>query len=168
MLRAAMPVLLFLSQLAVSGADPWKGKEASAVLELLGPPQKQSTSKAGDESWVYRFVRVVEGDLADPSLTLLEVPGVGLVGRRPEDGGGSAPTVSVEPTVLDEQGHPTGGLTTTESRSMSWSKDKGKVVSGEPPPGSSSRKIKLTFRLDATGRVVDWDVQPKPAGARSG
>jgi len=143
--------------------DAWKGKPRSEIVVVLGAPDKVTTAKDGTETLVYRLFRVDEGTALDPELVLLQVPGVGLVGRRPS---GSDPLAgqrtTVEPNLLDKRGHSTGGVTTTESQSVSWSKKDGKTVSPELNRSSKvSRKVKLTFRLDASGEVFDWSVEPK-------
>jgi hypothetical protein len=143
--------------------DAWQGKPRSEVVTLLGEPDKTTRSKEGS-TIVYRLFRIEQGAPADPELVPVLVPGVGLVARRSEQSdpfGGRSTTF--EPTVLDEEGHPSGGLTTTESRSVTWSKKEGATVRSEGSQRAAThRRVKLAFHLDGVDRVRDWTVDPKP------
>jgi hypothetical protein len=159
-----LALALLLGMLGAPPSDDLVGTSREEIVALLGRPTKAEFSKSG-EKLLYRLVRP-EGDIrSDPDLLLVELPGIGLVGRRlSELAGPEGRQTTLEPTTVDEQGRSvSGGMTDQESRSITWSKEEGKVVTpdqaGEAP---ALRRVKLTLWLDSNGRVASWSLDPPP------
>lgn len=143
--------------------DPWEGKPRSEIVQLLGEPAKSKNDRYGRETLTYKFFRIDPNARLGPEVMLLQVPGIGLVGRVDE--AVAAGPSTFEPPTIDEQGRPSGGGVPagTDSASSSYDPKTGEVTrSGlgtENPPVKG--KVKVRFVLDAGGRVEEWSVSGK-------
>jgi len=159
---AAIP--LIFAQAAPQAADPWTGRPRSEVVALLGEPDRASNGRGG-ETLTYKLLRLRDGADPGPELIALDVPGVGRVARvvRTDDPF-RGETVTIEPVGIDARGHAAGGGVTTERKeTVSWDPKDG------PPPSIRrprelpvAGKVKLTFQMDAAGRVRSWSASPPP------
>lgn len=147
--------------------DPWRGKSRQDVLSLLGEPTKSKTGR-GEETLTYKLIRLtLESSLA-PGVLIVDLPGVGLVGKIERDPETRADDTMYQPTEFDEEGRPiAGGFKEEPERSISWDTETGEVERDWDPslPDDLARASKLTvkFRLNAEGLVEDWSVSPKKA-----
>jgi hypothetical protein len=149
--------------------DPWIGKPRSDIVAILGEPDKAKRSAAGTEAMVYKMF-VVGADVEPRAdMVLVDLPGIGPVGRILPGPSESEESITIEPSGLDESGRPTGGLTRSRSyeTSVELGRDKAKPPRTEATPEPKRRgKIKVTFELGPDGRVETWIVSPKKrAGA---
>ena len=142
--------------------DPWRGKSRADVEAMLGVPDKIKKGQEG-ETLVYKMLRFAEDAEPTPGMVLLELPGVGLVGRVPEfDDPRYRETTSIEPSGYDEQGRPVaGGVSTSSSysKSIHIGKDDNPP---DPTPNApeSVGKAKLVFHI-AGDHVRDWSISSK-------
>jgi hypothetical protein len=148
-------------------ADPWKGKSRSEVLTLLGDPTKAKKSENGEELLIYRFVRLDENAVAPVGMAVLNVPGIGVVGRRLGADTREQPEVGIEPTELDKRGHRTGGGVTEqeESHTITWDKEGKHVEPAWEERPATRGKVTLKLWLNRDGEVASWSVSPKKAAA---
>ena len=150
------------SQTEPAEADPWNGKPRSEIVKLLGEPDRTKAGRDGCETITYTLYRIGADAPPHPAALLVHLPGVGLVARvdKPHDAG----SMTVEPPVYDEQGRPAGGgLGTTHSASSSYDPKTGTLTrtSSEGDNPQVTRKVKVRFVLDPSGRVVDWSAPGK-------
>lgn len=162
-LRVALATALLLACAASPAAsgddvDPWQGKHRSEVVAWLGEPDKVKR-KDGVESLTYRVVRLADDALPAADLRVIDLPGIGRLGRKLDGPPVGDDTLTIEPTEVDRRGGArTGGVTTSRSRSVSRSDD-GEVRADPPLAGvPAGTKLKLRFELDASGRVTSWSV----------
>jgi hypothetical protein len=151
---------------AATDEDPWAGKTKSDVVALLGDPTKTKDVSDGGEMLTYKFVRLEEGAVPPIGMTVLSVPGIGVVGQMPKSGSRSEGETTITPTQVDKKGRPVeGGLTTETSTNISWDSD-GKEVerSWEERPAIRG-KITLKFNVTAAGEIESWSVSPKKAAS---
>lgn len=144
--------------------DPWKGKSRSEVIALLGEPAKTKDARQGGEKLVYKFVRLEEGAIPPPGVAVLEVPGIGVVGRLPQAGAMQGGEMEVEPTETDRRGRKRGGgLTREESVSVTWEDGKKRVErTGDDRPAIRG-KVTLKLVVGPDGKVESWFVSPRKA-----
>ena len=152
---ATLPVLGEDSETAAE--DPWKGKQRSAIIELLGKPQKIKKFGRDGETLIYKVFRVNPADIGRSGLRIVPVPGVGLIGVKAPGSGDDTP-MNIGPTEIDgETGHPTGGgLTPTQTYTKSYDPGTGETETSGVVGNTPAGKIKLTFVLDERGRVKEW------------
>lgn len=164
LLVGAASVFAAGSETAPAPPDPWVGKRKADAIALLGEPDKSKQHRGGGETLVYKLIRVgADFDPRTPAR-LVELPGVGLVGRV--DKSRSPGALGLEPSSLDDEGRLIpGGVAESRSASASYDPKTGKTERsglGDPPlapPGGG--KFKLTLELDAQGMVTDWSVSSK-------
>jgi hypothetical protein len=163
----ALAILFTLGADAPRAADddPWMGKPRREVVSLLGSPNKTKTGH-DKEVLTYKLFRLDPGSALSPRVLVVDVPGVGLVGRVQPDPDAGAPKMDYEPTGFDEDGRPVpGGFDDSQTTSMSWDAEAGKLKRDdgledlEAP--SLGAKLTLKFELDRDGRVASWSVSPK-------
>ena len=144
--------------------DLWKGRHRTDVVALLGEPSKTKKASDGSTVLIYKLIRVGEKAVPGPNFRVLDLPGVGLVGRvvKNEDPSGSE-TPTIEPAGFDDKGRPFPGATRTETASTAWGWQTGEGTGPEPPQKGprSGGKVRLEIVLDASGFVEDWSVSPK-------
>jgi hypothetical protein len=150
---------------APAAQDIWKGKPRQEIVALLGEPQSTKKLREGGELIVYKLVRLGPDVLPAPGMLLITLPGYGLLGRIPA-GEKQERASEIEPIALDSEGRPVGGgMTQTESRTMTWSKKDGMSGDPAPAPGGEPQpkgKVKLSFELDRSGTVRTWSATPPP------
>ena len=144
--------------------NAWKGAHRDDVVAILGQPNK--AKKSGDgEVLQYKLFRMHVDSRPGPGVLLIEVPGLGLVGRPSDEFDPfEGQSIAVEPSEIDGEGHlVAGGLSTTHSASGEWSKKAGGIDGPHAPARHPvlGKKVKLKFKLNADGRVVDWTVSGK-------
>lgn len=146
--------------------DPWAGKTRSDVVTLLGEPTKTKRVAAGGEVLTYKLVRLEEGAVPPAGMTILNVPGIGVVGQMPKAGAAKPGDATITPTQVDEKGRPVeGGVTTEESLTISWDADTKEVErSWEERPAIRGR-VTLKFNVTAAGGIESWSVSPKKAAS---
>jgi hypothetical protein len=149
--------------------DPWVGKSREDVVTFLGEPNKTKDAGDGGEILIYKFVRLREGDIAPMGMAVLNVPGIGLVGRMPGPAAMKLDTVIEDPGTTNRRGRPAeGGLGEDEKLSVSYDADSGELErSWEERTVPSGGKATLKLHLDASGKVVSWTVSPKKARSDS-
>lgn len=138
--------------------DPWIGKTRAEVVELLGKPQKAKRSGRDGEKLTYKFLRLNPSGQARLDVELISVPGVGIVAKPTKLGSGPDSGLAVRPTEYDEHGRPNSG---GEEVSMTFDKEKGKLVPSDSEASTGLGKVKLFLILDAEGRVTEWSVSGK-------
>jgi hypothetical protein len=146
--------------------DPWAGKAESDVVTLLGEPTKTKDVADGGRVLTYKLVRLAEGAVAPTGMTVLNVPGIGVVGQMPKPGTVKAGTSTITPTRVDKKGRPIeGGVTTEETASISWDTDGKKIEHSWEEQPAIRGKITLKFRVTAAGAIESWSVSPKKAAS---
>lgn len=149
----------------VQAQDVWKGKHRDDVMALLGEPDKTKKARAGSSVMVYKLVRVGDDAVPGPSFRVLDLPGVGRVGRMLKNQEPQVTeTITVGPSGIDEKGRPgAGGFSRTETTSVSWDPATGERTGPDPPEkGSrSGGKVRLEITLDGEGIVTDWSATAK-------
>jgi hypothetical protein len=148
--------------------DPWRGKRREDLELLLGVPDGERQAAHGGRVLTYKLVRLADAARAPDDVLVLDVPGVGVVGRLSRRGPQSGAQDSVEPTEVDNRGRSVGGgITTSESHSISWDKESGNVErSWEERPALAGR-VTLRFELAGDGTITSWSAKPPPR-ARKG
>jgi hypothetical protein len=148
-----------------STPDPWKDKPKSDVVLLLGEPSKTKRAKDGAETLVYKLVLLENASAPAPEMLVLDLPGVGLVGKPYDLRGPGGPEMTVEPLELDSQGRPVGGgptVTERVSTEIDLETHKKTITSkGEPTRSAITRRISVSFEVGPDGRVRDWSVSGK-------
>jgi hypothetical protein len=141
--------------------DVWTGRTRSELVTTLGEPTSRKRLPGGGERLVYKLVRFEEGT-APAGMIVITLPGIGLVGR-PASEQPVPEEVSVEPTVVDEDGQlVAGGVTTRQTKEITWSsKDGLEEAPEEPEQPATLGKIKVAFVLDPQGTVRDWFALPR-------
>jgi hypothetical protein len=144
--------------------DPWHGKTRSDVLTLLGEATKTKESADGRSVLIYKLLRLHEGAVAPTGMTILDVPGIGIVGQMQQPGALKGGEVDILPTETDKQGRGTGGgLTEEEKLTISWDPDTKKTERSWDDRPAIRGKLTLQFRLTPTGEIESWAVSPKKA-----
>jgi hypothetical protein len=161
-------VLLLVGFLAGSwaGEDPWTGKSRADVVTLLGEPKKAKTSKDGGELLVYKLVRLREGTVPEPGMSVLNVPGVGVVGLWAAPQSMSDVEAGIAPTTVDRHGRSAeggAGAPAPEEASISWDLDKKEVTRSWEERPAIKGKVTLKFQVNAAGEIESWSVSPKRA-----
>lgn len=147
--------------------DPWAGKTESDVVTLLGEPTKTKDVADGGRVLTYKLVRLAEGAVPPTGMTVLNVPGIGVVGQMPKPGAVKAGDTTIAPTRVDARGRPIeGGVTTEESLTMSWDPDTGEVERSWEEGPAIRGKVTLKFHVTADGGIESWSVSPKKAASR--
>ena len=145
--------------------DPWAGKSRSDVETLLGKPTKTKDAGDGTEVLIYKFVRLHEGAVAPVGMSMLNVPGVGVVGQMP-DPGTFDDDLGIEPTRVDKYGRGVeGGMRGEDEYSVSYDTETKKVERSWEERPSIRGKVTLRFRVNADGEIESWSVSPKKAAA---
>ena len=156
-------LLVSLLPLAAADLDPWIGKSRDDLLAVLGEPNKTKKSDAG-QLLVFKLVRLEEDSPPPSGMQVLKVPGVkGMLGLMPPKA--LVPTADSVSTMGPEDKYGRGGggdVETSESHSISWSKEDGLERSWDEQPAIRGR-LTLKFTVDAAGNIVDWSVSPKKA-----
>jgi len=146
--------------------DPWIGKPSDEIVSVLGAPEKTKKIRGNGRIWTYKLLLLDETSVLDPSLRVVDVPGVGVVGRFDDRPRGVAVETTVEPTTFDKEGRPIGGgPSRTVSNSASWNPDTGELKRSydpdEPEIATRAGKITVKFTIDDDGHVTEWSVSPK-------
>ena len=133
--------------------DLWKGKHRTDVVALLGEPSKTKKTPDGGTVLIYKLIRVGDKAVPGPSFRVLDLPGVGLVGRQVKNEDPSYSEITTIEGGSDDEGRPVSpGVPKTGERI------------GPAPPQKGPRsggKVRLEISLDASGIVEDWSVSPK-------
>jgi hypothetical protein len=142
--------------------DPWTGKSRDDVLTLLGEPTKKKADGKGFEQWTYKLVRLDPDLPPQPGVMVLNVPGIGMVGRLPEPGILTG-SMTLESSGYDKEGNlRSGGWQPEEGASVSYGKDGKTVEYTDEKTPSVQGKLTLKFYLTG-GRIERWSVSPKKA-----
>lgn len=159
-------VILAGTAVPAAAADPWTGKSRQELETLLGEPTKEKKKSDGSALLVYKLVRLEEGAIPPPEMTVLNVPGVGVVAQMQRPGAMDGDEVSIRPTEMDAAGRGTGGgIESEETHSISWDTDGKKIErswEGSERPAIRG-KVTLKFQLTAGGTIDSWSVSPKKA-----
>lgn len=144
--------------------DFFTGKERREIVVLLGEPAKTKSVKSG-EILSYKLVRLDDHTAPTAGMRVLDLPGIGVVGKIERAGGSPADdAMVVDPSLVDSKGRPAGGgLTGVQSAEASWD-TKTREMKRPPEPQRPEAppkggRIKLEIRLDAGGRVQDWSIK---------
>jgi hypothetical protein len=169
-LLIACAVVVCLSGERVAAAeppeDPWKGKTRSDVITLLGDPTKTKKTDDRGSVLIYKLLRLQEEAIPPPGLTVLDVPGIGVVGQMQTTRTMTGTDVDILPTEVDKQGRGTGGgVTEEENVSISWDKDGKKVERSWEERPAIRGKLTLKFNIAPGGEIESWSVSPKKAAA---
>ncbi len=176
MRRTTIVPLLFLMAAAAgaraAGAaepDPWRGKSRAEIVTLLGEPHKTTRGAAGAETLTYRLVRLDESAIAPQGMSVLNLPGIGIVGRMHDIDPRDGREVSMGPTELDKRGRGTGGgIEEEQSFDVTWNSDKGQLERSWDERSAIRGRLKLVFELGPAGAIERWSVSPKKRAAASG
>jgi hypothetical protein len=149
-----------------SDDDPWAGKTKSDVVTLLGDPTKTKDVADGGQVLTYKLVRLAEGAVAPAGMTVLNVPGLGVVGQMPKSGATVEGDTTITPTEVDKKGRPAGGgVTTEETVSVSWDTDTKEVERSWEDRPAIRGKVTLKFHVTESGEIESWSVAPKKAAS---
>jgi hypothetical protein len=147
--------------------DPWAGKTKSDVVALLGDPTKTKQIAEGGEELTYKFKRLEEGAVPPVGMTVLNVPGIGVVAQVPKTVSRGEGDTTITPTRVDKKGRPVeGGVTTEESTNISWGTDGKKVERSWEERPAIRGKVTLKFNVTAAGEIASWSVKPKKAASK--
>ncbi|ANM31542.1 hypothetical protein ABI59_21215 [Acidobacteria bacterium Mor1] len=147
-------------------ADPWIGKPIADVIAILGTPTKVKGSEGGPRTLTYRLLRIRPGAVPPPGVGLVQLNGIGMVGQDQVAKSPDPDSIRIEPTELDRQGRSvnvgTGGAQVQEAGATYDLKSKELKTTPDPNAGVLG-KLKVRFRVDAGGKIVEWTVSPKSA-----
>jgi hypothetical protein len=145
--------------------EVWTGRSRAELVAVLGEPSSDKRTPEGGERLVYKLYRIEEG--AQPAgMIVISLPGIGLVGRPSRDRATDEELI-LEPTTVGDDGQlASGGLTTTQSREITWSKKDGMRETG-PVADERGRlgRVKIAFELDRTGAIREWYALPRRPGS---
>lgn len=133
------------------------------MIEMLGEPHKVKRRPGGVEVLTFKLVRMMPGSVPAAGQSIIDIPRIGpcaTTTSRPDPS--LKESTTFEPTSVDKHGRPVaGGMTTTQSKTVSWGRGDRRQDSDALPSTATGAKVKLELVLGADGRVTDWSVSPK-------
>ena len=149
----------------MQSADPveWVGRPAADLAALFGEADKTERRSDGSTRLTYKVYRLGRRPASAEGLIVIELPGVGWIGRPIARSTPSAAAVGIEPLELDETGLRTnGGVSREETyeRSLGKGEDRSEPRQPDAAPAPRHRgKLKLAFEIGAGGLIESWSAK---------